>query len=276
MIRSLLLIAVAGFVLSMVSFTLAVSIGGPEALARGAWGWGGHSGWDWDWDDDDRHDGWGAADGPTSTRELTWSGGDSVEFDVPADITFTQAPGPAKITVTGPARAVERVVVDGDEIRFRGRTSRWGRMTIVMSAPNITSFGINGSDRLTIENYDQPRLKVDISGSAKVTARGKARDIDVDISGSGEAYLGELAAQGAEVDISGSGEATVAPTEWARLDISGSGEITLATRPARVESDISGSGSIRQGSDDRVRDDDRIVPPAPPTPAPPPTPGAKT
>ena len=48
----------------------------------------------------------------------------------------------------------------------------------------------------------------------------------------------------ATVDISGSGEARIAPSESARLDISGSGEIDLVTTPRRLETNVSGSGSV--------------------------------
>ena len=48
------------------------------------------------------------------------------------------------------------------------------------------------------------------------------------------------------MDIDGSGEATLAPTGAANINISGSGDVTLLTRPAKLESTVSGSGSIRQ------------------------------
>lgn len=246
MIRALFMIAIAGFVLSVGSFAAAVAIGGPDAIARSAWGWNWSNG-HWGWDDDDNRGSSYDARGPSTSREIAWSGGDEVEFDVRADVTYTQAPGPAKLVVTGPQGVVDRVIVDGQRVHFRGRTS-YARLNIVMTAPNVTSFGINGSDRLTIENYSQDRLSLDLSGSAEVTARGRARDVSIDISGSGEAHLGELKAEAAVVDISGSGEATIAPTQSAKLDISGSGEVTLLTRPARLESDVSGSGTIRQGT----------------------------
>jgi hypothetical protein len=246
MIRALLMIAAAGFVLSVASFAAALAIGGPEALARGAWG---AAPWivSKNWDSSEEHGRWGGAGGPTVTRELTWSGADTVEFDVRADVTYTQAPGPAKLTVTGPQGLVERLAIDDGRIYFRGRSS-YSRINIVMTAPNVTRFELNGNDRLTIENYDQDRLRLDLSGSPDVTARGRTRELSVEISGSGQADLGQLAAEAATVDISGSGEATIAPRESASVDISGSGEVTLLTNPKSLSTDISGSGSIRQGS----------------------------
>ena len=62
----------------------------------------------------------------------------------------------------------------------------------------------------------------------------------------GDGDLSGLKAREAEVEISGAGKATVAPTDRARLEISGMGEIELLTRPAQLETDISGAGRIRQ------------------------------
>ena len=46
MIRVLVMIAVAGFFVSIVTLSTAVAIGGPEAIADNAWSWGrGHWGW---------------------------------------------------------------------------------------------------------------------------------------------------------------------------------------------------------------------------------------
>ncbi|MCR5880355.1 DUF2807 domain-containing protein [Phenylobacterium sp. J367] len=274
MIRTLLLIAVAGFFLSLVTISTAVAIGGPDVLARGAW-----SNWNWDWDDDWDHPAWdhrrnGEWDsdrGPQATRELVWSGGDTLELDVLADVVYTQAPGPAKLTVSGRKRAVELLRIGSDGRVYLDDHRSRSRLHIVLSAPDIRTFRLNGSDRLTIADYDQDVLNVEISGNAEVQARGRARLVEVDISGSGEADLGGLQAQIAEVDISGSGEATIAPTEEADLEVSGSGDITLLTQPKRMNTDVSGSGSIRQETEG-----DRITPtPSPsdtPSPAPPSSP----
>lgn len=245
MIRPLLMIAAGGFVLCVASLSAAIAVGGQDFMARTAWGaapWGG----DWDWDDEGhgRRDG-GGSGGPTETRELAWSGRDTVEVDVRADVTYTQAPGPAKLTVTGPRDLIERLAVDDERIYFRGRPS-YARVQITMTAPNVTGFQLNGNDRLTIENYDQDRLDLDLEGSSDVTAKGRTRELDLEIAGSGQARLGELVLEDADVDIAGSGEATIAPKGRARIDVAGSGEVTLLTNPRSLQTDVAGSGTIRQ------------------------------
>lgn len=247
MIRVLLMIAVAGFFLSLVTLSTAVAIGGPDAVARGAWASG--DWWDWDWDIDHHVDVSTDDDGAEATRELAWTGGDTLELDVLADVTYRQAEGPAKLTVTGRKRAVELLRIDPDgRVYLDGHRSRT-RLHIVMTAPNLSTFKLNGSDRLVLENYSQEELNLDLDGAAEVAAEGQVQRLELEISGSGEADLGDLKAREASVDISGSGEATIAPTEAADLDISGSGEVTLLTNPARLTSDVSGSGSVKREGD---------------------------
>ena len=237
MIRSLAIIAAAGFVLSLACFSAAIAVAGPEALMQGAWTWGGHSR-NLTWERSDR------LDGASVTRELAWTGGESLVIEVPADVTYTQAPGPAKLTVTGLNGAVNDLVVEDGRIRRTSDRDWRGRVSITMTAPDVKTFGVSGSGRLMIDDYDQDRLSVDVNGSGDVSVEGRARDVVVDIAGSGRADLGEVSASSARVEISGSGSAVVAPKDRAQLQVSGSGEIDLKSTPAQVESEVSGSGHI--------------------------------
>jgi hypothetical protein len=254
MIRVLVMIAVAGFILSVATLTAAVAIGGPEVFSHTAWTWGANRHWsfhdrDWDrWDRHDRHGRWADDNSPKTTREIAWTGGDTLDVEVPAEVRYTQAPGPAKLTITGPQRALDNLEVENGRVRFEHGHHRGygGKLLIVMTAPNITRFDLHGSSSLSIENYKQDRLAIDLSGNADVVASGEVNVLELDISGSAEADLGKLKTKGAQIDIAGSGEATIAPTDWAKVDISGSGDVTLLTHPAKLDTDVSGSGSIHQ------------------------------
>jgi len=272
MIRVLVMIAVTGFLLSVVTLSTAVAIGGPDLLSRGVWNWG-----RWSSDGDfeinghrwgHRHGDW-AESGPQTTREIAWSGGDTLDIDVPADVQFTQAPGPGKLTVTGPKSMVDEIEVDGGRVTFRHHGHmRWGDLTIVMTAPSVTRFEMEGSGKIAIAGYRQDKLDIELSGDGDVSAAGEAKAVSLNISGSGNADLGGLKARDANVEIDGSGNATLAPTDSAKVDISGSGDVTLLTRPARLESNISGSGTVEQ------RDQAASVSPSP-TPSPSPSPSPK-
>jgi hypothetical protein len=242
MIRVLAMIAIAGFILSVASFAAAVAIAGPGALSRGAWPtvsrywvseWGGHG---------DRDS------GPSATRTLPWSGAQRLDVNVPADVRYVQADGPATVTVTGPRRLIDQIVVDGDTIGLGERSAHWRqrKLSIIVRAPNISVFGLTGRNELRLEGYHQPKLELDISGAADVVGEGETDSIEVEISGVGDVDLGKMKTKGAAVGIAGAGEAVIAPTERAELNISGAGEIRLLTHPARLQTSVSGAGSIRQ------------------------------
>eukprot|EP01041_Mallomonas_annulata_P033988 gene33988-56687_t len=222
------MIAVVGFFLSLTTLTAAVAIGGPDAITRGGWDWAGGGSWrgkHWGWDDDDEPI--VSVDlGPQTTRTLEWSGADRLDIDLAADVRYIQSAGPASVVVTGPQKAVEQVVVRDDSVRYERRNRhshrRYPSLTIVVRAPNITSFDLSGRNTLSIEDYRQPSLRLEVSGSAEVKAVGQADSVEVELSGSGEANLGALKTKSARVDISGSADAVIAPTERAQLEISGS------------------------------------------------------
>ena len=269
MIRVLAMIAVTGFLVSIVTLSTAVAIGGPEALSDGAWGrWGPWASGHWSADGNrwGRHGlRWDGESGPQATRELAWTGGETLEVDVPADITYTQAPGPGKLIVTGPKRALDALELHNGTLTFAGRHGHWGDVTIVMTAPAVRRFELRGSGDLAILDYRQDSLSLDLSGSADVSAKGEARAVDLMVSGSADTDLSGLKVTDAQVQISGSGGATLAPTGKARLRISGSGEITLLSHPASLDSNVSGSGRIHQQDEGD----------APQAPEPPAKPGRK-
>jgi hypothetical protein len=274
MTRTLVLIAFSGFILAVACIAGAIALGGNTLLHHH---WGRHWVVDWDgghhhWRGDDDH---AAIAGGSITREIAWPGGDSIEFDVPGDVQYTQAAGPAKLVISGPKDQVDRVELSGgalhsdDDFDFDG-----GRITVTMTAPDVRHFQINGDNRLVIDGYNQDDLAVDVSGNGKVSAKGKTRAIKLDVSGNGDIDLSGVAAQSADVQISGSCRASLAPTDQANLSISGSGEIDLTTHPAKLSSDVSGSGRIVEGATAPGAAQSPAPPPPPqlPRPSPPPRP----
>ena len=257
MIRTLIIIAVAGLVLATASLAGAFALGGRD-MARHGWEWTFH-----DKDGDtvrfERDDG---TRGPDTTREIAWTGGQTLTVDLSADVDYVQG-DTAGVTVTGPANLVEKVrlidgrltwqdtdgpnhetVVFGRNEHGRGVWVHSEEVKIVVTAPNVNTFNLEGSSNVYLRNYDQDTLAVDISGSGEVSATGRTRTLEVDISGSGDADLGSLVTTDANVAIAGSGDAVVAPTGRADISIAGSGDVDLTTRPATVNQDITGSGDV--------------------------------
>lgn len=262
MIRTLFIIAAAGLVLATASLGGAFALGGRDMERHG---------WSWTFKDEDgdtvrfqRED---VARGPEVTRQIAWTGGDALTVDLSADVDYVQG-DTAGVTVTGPADLVEKVrLVDGrltwvsddrdgpnhETVVFgRNRDGRgiWAHseaVRIVVTAPNVKTFNLEGSADLTLRDYDQDTLAIDISGSGEVSANGRVRTLELDISGSGDADLSGLTATDANVAIAGSGDARVAPTGRADISISGSGDVDVTTRPATLNQNVSGSGEVTLG-----------------------------
>jgi hypothetical protein len=248
MIRVLAIVAVTGFLMSVVCISAAIAIGGPD-IAHGAWTWRNHGGSFGPWRS--RR----AAEGPGVRREFAWNG-DRLEVDAPAEIDYVQAPGAARLVIRGPAWALDRVRVDQGRISLAQAghwAGHWAPLKITLTAPKVTRFELNGANRLKITGYKQDQLILSANGNAEIEAEGEVTTVTLSVSGAGEADLAALKMAGADIEISGAGAATLGPTEWARVDISGMGAVDLLTRPKRLETNISGAGRIHQPS----QDDDR-------------------
>jgi hypothetical protein len=235
MTRPLLIIAACGLLVSIACFASVAALGGISFDNENGIGpdiFGGRS---------------AEGGGPQATRELVWGGGEALTINVPATVTYTQGPV-ASLTITGPNRTLDMVELDGDVLRFEGRIVRPGRLTVTMTAPDVNTFTLNGSQGLRIADYDHDTLRISVFGSGDVKAVGKARRVDLNIAGSGDVDLSGVASEVAEVNIAGSGDAIVSPTLEADVNIAGSGDVRLTTRPHRVDSNVLGSGDVIQGA----------------------------
>jgi len=259
MIRTLLIIAGAALVLSLATLAGAVAVGGRD-MARHGWQWTFHDR-DGDTVSFERSDGTEPAE---TTRTLAWTGGESLIVEMSADVEYVQGET-AGVTITGAPGLVDRVRLEGGRLTMTGEGERhderivigrhrdgaglWigsDEVRVVVTAPAVNRFEMAGSGDLSIRQYDQDALTIDLTGSGEITAEGRTRSLTLDIPGSGDADLESLMTTDAQVEISGSGDARLAPTGAATISISGSGDASLATRPATLRQNLTGSGDVRQ------------------------------
>lgn len=249
MIRTLLIITGASLVLCIAALSGAAAIGGND-LARHGWEWTFRDGEDHQTVTFDRRD-----DSPAITRNMAWTGGDTLTVEIPGDVTYVQGATPS-VVVTGQKSMVDRVSLVDGRLTWNGEDDRtdhvvfgWShddRLRVVITAPSVTSFNLESSADLSIRDYDQPTFALTVSGSGDVDAAGRTQTATVDVNGSGDSDLSALQTTDARVDTSGSGDVRVGPTGAARIDISGSGDVDLTRRPANLQQSISGSGDIDQ------------------------------
>jgi hypothetical protein len=179
------------------------------------------------------------------TRTLPWPGGDTLGVSVgSAKVRYTQGPNRG-LVATGRKATVDNLVIVNGNVRLARRMMNSGDVVLVLTAPDVRRFKLGGSNSLTVDRYDQDSLEVSISGSGDADLNGKARRVDLSISGSGEVDAADLVVADANIRISGSGEAKVGPTQSADIKISGSGDVELTSSPARMNSRVSGSGSVK-------------------------------
>ena len=110
----------------------------------------------------------------------------------------------------------------------------------------------DGNGRIVVgdsrdENYhglDYQRLKVRSTGSASATLQGRARELEIDASGSSEIDARDLRTEIVTIDVSGSSRIhTFAEREF-RIDASGSAKVYLYGDAQVTEQRVTGSAEI--------------------------------
>lgn len=179
-------------------------------------------------------------------KEWKWDGGDSLALEAPVNVVYRQG-GQPRITVTGDAAQLEHVKVGGGRIvsdNAPAATKGQPRLTAVVGGMNLRKFSVNGGEKLDLGKIDQDELELHLNGHGSITGTGRVNRLDLTIAGSGKAALGGLSVGDAQVAIYGSGKGIIAPHGTLNLFVTGSGKIALASKPAKIEQNVLGSGGI--------------------------------
>lgn len=260
MIRTLITIAFASFILAVGCLAGAAALGGRDIAQNG---WTIPSEWQYRIAD---RDGRGRLErvrpSERVTREIPWDGGESLRLDLPLDVTYIQG-DESRVVIEGPKDYAERITLEGGRFGLAGDVDldtsdvridlngvrildAGDGIRITVTAPKVSNFTVNGSGDLKIRDYDQPDLTVKVQGSGDVTGAGRSGAIRLDIVGSGSIDLADVEARDAQVTTSGSGDATIAARGVVKIAVAGSGGVSLRAKPASLTSEISGSGDIDQ------------------------------
>jgi len=92
------------------------------------------------------------------------------------------------------------------------------------------------------------KLEVSSSGGSKLKFSGMANNVDMDVSGAVDIQAFDLLAEIVSLSISGAGEAEINVTKELHADISGAGTVRYKGDPAKVDSNVSGAGSIKKAN----------------------------
>ena len=179
-------------------------------------------------------------------KEWKWDGGDSLALEAPVNVVYRQG-GQPRITVTGDAGQLEHVKVGGGRIVSDNPPAArkdQPRLTAVVGGMSLRKFSVNGGENLDLGKIDQEELEIHLNGHGSITGTGRVNRLDLTIAGSGKAALGGLSVGDANVAIYGSGKGIIAPHGTLSLFVTGSGKIALASKPAKIEQNVLGSGGI--------------------------------
>ena len=120
-------------------------------------------------------------------------------------------------------------------------------MYVVVTLPSVEALTLRGAGSITVSNLDSRRLTVRLPGAGMIRATGRAARLDVTISGSGTALLGQLTARDVKAGVSGDGSIMLTATHRLDARVSGSGAILYGGDPAQVTTRVTGDGTIAPG-----------------------------
>lgn len=93
-------------------------------------------------------------------------------------------------------------------------------------------------------SLDAEEVSLDIEDGGQVTLSGTTDELYIHVEDSGKANTSSLSADIVEAELDGSGEISVHPLESLKAQLNGSGNIYYKNKPAKLEIDKDGSGSI--------------------------------
>ena len=111
-----------------------------------------------------------------------------------------------------------------------------------INCDNMT-FKIAGSGSITAD-IRSLAVKISVSGSGGLNVAGTTTSMDLKIAGSGNVNAKDLQAVSSTVAITGSGSSTINTKDELNVSITGSGGVRYVNEPAKVKSNITGSGNV--------------------------------
>jgi hypothetical protein len=188
-------------------------------------------------------------------REWDWHGGDSLSYTGAGHVRYEPG-GARRIIVTGDPDEVANIEVDGGIIReqdnrrdFSFNSARDNRkLEILVQGVTLDHFDLVGSATMDLGRLQRDSLGLRIHGSGKINAAGQARNLSLEVDGSGKANLDQLSVGEADITGTGSGQISMgAISGVAKIRQTGSGRVTAGDVGKNADLTATGSGSITLG-----------------------------
>jgi Putative auto-transporter adhesin, head GIN domain len=114
---------------------------------------------------------------------------------------------------------------------------------VIVTAPRLGDVEIAGSGDVDLGNVATQSLHFSIQGAGDVTARGTVRRLEAVVHGAGNADFSGLAARDARVEIHGAASVQLAVSRRLHVEIQGAGDVRYTGRPV-VTKQIAGAGDV--------------------------------
>lgn len=178
--------------------------------------------------------------------EWEWDGSDGLGVSlVGAKVRYVPTL-PARIVITGPDEALERVRVGQGQIRWCDNCRAIKGLEVIVSGVTLHNVALSGADiDIQLGRLNQDRLSLSLSGTGEIGAGGRVDRLDASIAGAGDIQMADAAVKRANIHIAGSGDVTVNPRDEANVSVAGSGKVRMTAMPARLNQSITGSGGVR-------------------------------
>lgn len=168
------------------------------------------------------------------------------DVGAPSPLTSRSYPlsGFTGVDLAGPDRM--EVAVEPDfSVRAEGPADVLDRLEVRVEGDRLAT-SIGGSGDLTVRQVRVSELSGAVSGSGTLYLAGEARDLALNLVGSGDVDAASLVAGSARVALIGSGDVRTDVRGPASISTMGSGDIDLGPA-ARCQVSKMGSGSLRCG-----------------------------
>jgi hypothetical protein len=154
--------------------------------------------------------------------------------------------GPARIVITGPNEALERVRVGQGQIRWCQDCQAIRGLEVTVGGVTLHNVALHGADvNIQLGRLDQDRLNLALAGTGEISASGRVDRLSASIAGAGNIRMDDAKVQRASINIAGSGDVNVTPREEASVHVAGSGRVRMTAMPSRLNQSITGSGGVR-------------------------------
>ncbi len=157
-----------------------------------------------------------------------------IEWDKEVNIKPFQSM--SKVLITVPVEEINAV-------RLSGSGSIVSRTTLKSNSFETT---LSGSGTLDLD-IETSSLSSGISGSGNTILSGSAKEYEVQVSGSGDVKAFDLKTDDVTASISGSAKIRVHANTSVTARISGSGDVRYIGSATKIDSKVSGSGSVSKG-----------------------------